>query len=190
MADTGAAACQPLGHIRRSTALLFLVDQVKNPYPDRVDPLVHRVPPVAAFVPPLFVLRVGGRPVNLDASAVFRIQVVQVPIACRMPDPRLPCRNGQPMGALDAPHVTEFEDGERAALGVAKSQLDILPSLDPRTRQQCHPDARGRGPPAPDGAADPAVCLFEAARAVDEVKHRLLDPGTRWLGHRMPGMLQ
>jgi hypothetical protein len=57
-------------------ALPLLVDQVGYPDPDRVDPLVYRVPAVAALIAPLLVRWVRGCPVDLDASAVLRIQVV------------------------------------------------------------------------------------------------------------------
>jgi hypothetical protein len=179
-----------LRHIRRSTAHPFLIDQVGHPDPYRVDPCVHRVPAVATLVPPLFIHGVRGSTVDLNASAVFDIQVVQVPIASLLPDPRLACRRRQPVGMFHTPHVPEFKNGERAVPGVAERQLDVEPPLDPRPCVQRGPKAQGSGPPTPDGTANPVIGLVKGARAVDEVKHRLLDPGAWRRQCRVPGALE
>jgi hypothetical protein len=79
----------------------------------------------------LFIHGVRGDTVDFNASAVSDIQVVQVPIVGLLPDPSLPGSHRQPVGVFHAPHVPKFEHGQRALPGVAESQLDVEPPLDP-----------------------------------------------------------
>jgi len=73
----------------------------------------------------------GGGPVDLNARAVFRVQVVQVPIARRLPYSSLPFRDRQSVGSFHCTRVPEFKHRQRAIVGLAKSQFDLLPPTEP-----------------------------------------------------------
>jgi hypothetical protein len=135
MADLRPPAAQPTGHIRRSATLTLLAHQVCHPDPDGVDPFVRGVPPIPALIPPLLVRWVRGGPVDLNASAVLHVQVVEVPIAGSVLYPSLSAGRRQPMATFHSPHVTEFKNRQRASAGVAKSQFYLLPPADPRPRR-------------------------------------------------------
>jgi hypothetical protein len=177
-----------LGHVGGGLALGLLISQIEEANADGLDLLVHRIPPVALLVTPLLVFGVRGGSVYLHARPVVLVEVIQVPIAGLLPDSGLPFCWWQAVRSLHAPDVTQFEQGEHAFAGVAERELDVAPPADPRAgvHRLAYP-LRGLTP-APDGAADPVVCLAEASRAFDEVEHGLVDPGARRRENRMPGM--
>ena len=115
------------------------------------------------------------------------IKVVEVPVPGALPDPRLPPRRGQPVRTLDPADVAVFEDGQNAVPGVAERQRNFpAPAhLLARIHGLAYPVCGGA--PAADGLADPRVRVVEARCGLDEVEHRVLDPGA-WREHgRMPG---
>src|SRR5580692_6212640 len=84
-AGLGATAAKPRGYLGRCGALSLPRPQAEYADPDRVDLPVHGVPPVTVLVPPLLVCRVRGGAVDLDASPVLVVKVVQVAVAGAVP---------------------------------------------------------------------------------------------------------
>ena len=92
------------------------------------------------------------------------------------------------MRLLNAANVAEFEPREGAALGIAERELDIVPPAEPGAGIQRGEQAIGGREAAADGPADPVVRLVEIAGALDNVKHRRLDAGTRGSEDWVPGL--
>ena len=163
MADRGAPAAEPFGHVGRGRAPASLIPQVGESDADSVDLLVHRVPPIATFVSPLLVLRVRCSSVHFYARPIIRVEVIEVSIAGLLPDPGLAFRRWQAVRSLDTPDVSEFKQGEGPFGRVAERELDVAPPADSRARVQRFAYPVRGGAPASDRAADPVVCLIEAS---------------------------
>ena len=163
MSNAGSSAAEPSGYVGGGLALALLITQIKESHADCLDSLVHRIPPVATLVPPLLVFGVRSDSVYFHTSPVVLVEAIQIPIAGLLSYSRLPYGSGQTMRSFHSPHVTQLEQGERAFAGVAERELDVTPPADPwpGIHRLAYP-FRG-GAPAPDGTADPVVCLIEAS---------------------------
>jgi hypothetical protein len=127
VADGGAAVAEPLGHVGRRFALGLLIPEAGNAWADGLELLMDGIPPVAVLVPPLLILRMRGGSIDFHARLILLVEVVQVPVAGLLPDANLPFRRRQAMRALHTPHVTQFEEGEGALVGITQRELDIPP---------------------------------------------------------------
>ena len=175
MTDGGTPAAEPPGHIGGGLALALVIPQIEESDPDGLDLLVDGVPPVAALVPPLLVFGVRGGSVYFDARPVLLVEVVEVFAAVLLADSDLPFGGWQAVRAFYAPDVTQFKQGHDPFAGVAEREFDVAPPPHPRAgaHRLTYPLRRRAAPT--DGTADPVVCLIEAARAFDEIEHRVLN---------------
>jgi hypothetical protein len=87
----------------------LLSPEVNHANADCFNLLVDRVPAVAVLVSPLFVLRVGGGAINLDAGPVLLVEVIQVTVARCLPYQDLAFSGRDAVRLLDAPPVADLE---------------------------------------------------------------------------------
>jgi hypothetical protein len=126
-------------------------------------------------------------PVEFYAKPVFVIEIVQVSAARALPDSRLPSRGRQPMRTFDAADVAMLQNRQDSLIDAAKRRCDLAAPAHflACVHSQAYPVCCGT-PPA-DGPANPRVRVVEVRCDLDEIKHRVLDAGTRREHHRMPG---
>ena len=146
-----------------------------------------RVGVVAALVAPLLVSGMRRGPVEFRAHPVLLVEVVEVLVAGTLPDPRLPTSGGQaragvPPGERSGiPAATRRHPRRRRAPRKLPAPAHLLAGV----HGLAYPV--GGGAPAADGPADPRIRVVEGRRDLDQVEHRVLDPGA-WREHgRVPG---
>ena len=179
-----AAQAQHSGDVGRSLAPA--ITQVEQAEPER-DDAPDRVGVVAALVTPLLVSRMRRGPVEFRAHPVFLVEVVEVLVPGTLPDPHLAASGGQPVRAFHPMHVAVFQHGQDAIPGITQRQDELTAPAHLLAGIHGLAYPVGRGAPAADGPADPRVRVVEGRRDLDQVEHRVLDPGT-WREHgRVPG---
>ena len=94
----------------RIGGLATKIAYIEDSEPQRKDAL-DRVGRVTSLVTPLLVGRMRRGSIEFYAQQVFLVEIVEVPIACMLPDPHLPSRRRQPMWSFDAPDVAVLKHG-------------------------------------------------------------------------------
>src|SRR5690242_5804066 len=104
--------------------LAATIAHIDDSEPEREDAL-YRVGRVAPLIAPLLVSRMRCGPVEFYANPVFVIEIVQVPAARVLPDPRLPSRGRQPMRTFDAADVAMLQNRQDSLIDAAERRCDL-----------------------------------------------------------------
>jgi hypothetical protein len=106
----------------------------------------------------------GRGPVELHADPVLLVEVIEVPVACPLPNPGLPAGGREPVRDFYAADVAIFKKRQGAIIGITECGHEFAAPahLLARVHRVAYP-GRG-GTPAPDGPADPRVGVVEGPR--------------------------
>src|SRR6185437_9170416 len=93
--------------------LASTIAQVGEAEPER-DNALNRVGVVPAFIAPLLIGGMCSGPIEFRANPVFFVQVVEVPVACALPNARLPPGRWEPVRTFHPVNIAVFEQGQRS----------------------------------------------------------------------------